>query len=180
MARRTTEIVSAGGGLSSTVTVTRGTDPWTLCNHVRGRMRDWLLSGTTTIEAKTGYHLTRDGELANVRLLRSLEAEQEMPRVHATFFAAHALPPEYFGRRHDYVDAVGSWCADAVTAGADSIDVYCDEGRFSEHEARWLLGVGRSAGLLPRIHATGESSLRRGQARGRDRLRLGRPALRHR
>jgi imidazolonepropionase len=151
-----TEIVSAGGGLSSTVTVTRGTDPWTLCNHVRNRMKDWLLSGTTTIEAKTGYHLTRDGELADVRLLRSLEAEQEMPRVHATFFAAHALPPEYFGRRHDYVDAVGSWCSDAVAAGADSIDVYCDEGRFSEHEARWLLGVGRAAGLLPRIHATGE------------------------
>src|SRR6516162_9670411 len=150
-----TEIMSAGGGLSSTVTVTRGTDPWTLCNQVRGRMRDWLLSGTTTIEAKTGYHLTRDGELADVRLLRSLEAEQEMPRVHATFFAAHAVPPEYFGRRHDYVDAVGSWCADAVTAGADSIDVYCDEGKFSEHEARWILGVGRSAGLLPRIHATG-------------------------
>jgi len=151
-----TEIVAAGGGLSSTVTVTRGTDPWTLCNHVRGRLKDWLLSGTTTIEAKTGYHLTRDGELADVRLLRSLEAEQEMPRVHVTFFAAHALPPEFFGRRHDYVDAVGTWCSDAATAGADSIDVYCDEGRFSEHEARWILGVGRAAGLLPRIHATGE------------------------
>jgi imidazolonepropionase len=151
-----TEIVAAGGGLSSTVTVTRGTDPWTLCNHVRGRLKDWLLSGTTTIEAKTGYHLTRDGELADVRLLRSLEAEQEMPRVHVTFFAAHALPPEFFGRRHDYVDAVGTWCSDAATAGADSIDVYCDEGRFSEHEARWILGIGRAAGLLPRIHATGD------------------------
>jgi imidazolonepropionase len=153
----TTEIVAAGGGLSSTVTVTRGTDPWTLCNHVRGRMREWLLSGTTTIEAKTGYHLTRDGELADVRLLRSLEAEQDMPRVHVTFFAAHALPPEYFGRRHDYVDAVGTWCADAAAAGADSVDVYCDESRFSEHESRWILGVGRVAGLLPRIHACGES-----------------------
>jgi imidazolonepropionase len=152
----TTEIVSAGGGLSSTVTVTRGTDPWTLCNHVRGRLRDWLVSGTTTIEAKTGYHLTRDGELADVRLLRSLAAERDMPRVHATFFAAHALPPEYFGRRHDYVDAVGTWCNDAAAAGADSIDVYCDEGRFTEHEARWILNVGRAAGLLPRIHVTGE------------------------
>jgi imidazolonepropionase len=155
----TTEIVAAGGGSSSTVTVTRGTDPWTLCNHVRGRLKDWLLSGTTTIEAKTGYHLTRDGELADVRLLRSLEAEQEMPRVHVTFFAAHALPPEYFGRRHDYVDTVGTWCADAAAAGADSIDVNCDEGRFSEHEARWILSVGRSAGLLPRIHAAGDSRL---------------------
>ena len=151
-----TEIAAAGGGLASTVTVTRGTDPWTLCNGVRERLRDWLLSGTTTIEAKTGFHLTRDGELADVRLLRSLEGEPGMPRVHVTFLAAHTVPPEYFGRRHDYVDAVGSWCSDARAAGADSVDVYCEEGRFTEREARWVLGQGRLAGLLPRLHACGD------------------------
>jgi imidazolonepropionase len=158
-----TEIAAAGGGMASTVTVTRGTDPWTLCNGVRERLRSWLLAGTTTIEAKTGYHLTRDGELADVRLLRSLEDEPNMPRVHVTFLAAHAVPPEYFGRRHDYVDAVGSWCADARAAGADSVDVYCDDGRFTDREARWVLSAGRASGLLPRLHACGES--RNGAAR---------------
>ena len=158
-----TEIAAAGGGMASTVTVTRGTDPWTLCNGVRERLRAWLLAGTTTIEAKTGYHLTRDGELADVRLLRSLEDEPNMPRVHVTFLAAHAVPPEYFGRRHDYVDAVGNWCADARAAGADSVDVYCDDGRFTEREARWVLGAGRASGLLPRLHACGET--RNGAAR---------------
>jgi imidazolonepropionase len=158
-----TEIAAAGGGMASTVTVTRGTDPWTLCNGVRERLRAWLMTGTTTIEAKTGYHLTRDGELADVRLLRSLEGEPNMPRVHVTFLAAHAVPPEYFGRRHDYVDAVGTWCADASAAGADSVDVYCDDGRFTEREARWVLGAGRASGLLPRLHACGES--RNGAAR---------------
>jgi imidazolonepropionase len=153
-----TELAAAGGGLASTVTVTRGTDPWTLCNGVRDRLRDWLLSGTTTIEAKTGYHLTRDGELADVRLLRSLESEPGMPRVHVTFLAAHAVPPEYFGRRHDYVDAVGSWCTDAAAAGADSVDVYCDDGRFTSREASWILGAGRLAGLLPRLHVCGDSA----------------------
>jgi imidazolonepropionase len=152
-----TEIAAAGGGMASTVTVTRGTDPWTLCNGVRERLRAWLQSGTTTIEAKTGYHLTRDGELADVRLLRSLESEPGMPRVHATLLAAHAVPPEYFGRRHDYVDAVGSWCSDAAKAGADSVDVYCDDGRFTTREAHWVLAAGRAAGLLPRLHACGES-----------------------
>jgi imidazolonepropionase len=158
-----TEIAAAGGGMASTVTVTRGTDPWTLCNGVRERLRAWLLAGTTTIEAKTGYHLTRDGELADVRLLRSLQDEPNMPRVHVTFLAAHAVPPEYFGRRHDYVDAVGTWCADARAAGADSVDVYCDDGRFTEREARWVLGAGRASGLLPRLHACGDS--RNGAAR---------------
>ena len=158
-----TEIAAAGGGMASTVTVTRGTDPWTLCDAVRARLRQWLENGTTTIEAKTGYHLTRDGELADIRLLRSLENEQDLPRVHATFLAAHAVPPEYFGRRSDYIDAVSGWCADAARAGADSVDVYCDDGRFSEREARWVLNAGRGAGLLPRLHACGDT--RNGAAR---------------
>jgi imidazolonepropionase len=151
------EIAAAGGGVASTVTVTRGTDPWTLCNGVRARLGRWLRSGTTTLEAKTGYHLTRDGELADVRMLRGLEGEPGMPRVHVTFMAAHAVPPEFFGRRHDYIDAVSSWCADAAAIGADSVDVYCEEGRFSEDEARWILNAGRRSGLLPRLHACGDS-----------------------
>jgi imidazolonepropionase len=158
-----TDIAAAGGGLASTVTITRGTDPWTLCDGVRRRLRSWLANGTTTIEAKTGYHLTRDGELADVRLLRSLEREPGMPHVHVTFLAAHAIPPEYFGRRRDYVDAACAWSADAAIAGADSVDVYCDEGRFTEDEARWVLGAGRAAGLLPRMHACGDA--RTGSAR---------------
>jgi len=150
------EIVAAGGGIASTVTITRGTDPWTLCSGVRERLRSWLLNGATTVEAKTGYHLTRDGELADVRLLRSLEKEEGMPRVHVTFMAANALPPEYFGRRNDYVDAVGSWCKDAAAAGADSIDAHCSEGRFTVREASWILNAGRAAGLQPRLHATSD------------------------
>jgi imidazolonepropionase len=151
----TTEIAAAGGGIASTVTITRGTDPWTLCSGVRERLRSWVLSGTTTVEAKTGYHLTRDGELADVRLLRSLEKEPGMPRVHVSFLAANAVPPEFFGRRNDYVDAVGSWCADASAAGADSIDANCGDGGFTTREAGWILNAGRAAGLQPRLHAWG-------------------------
>jgi imidazolonepropionase len=96
-------------------------------------------------------------------MLRGLEGEQGMPRVHVTFLAAHAVPPEFFGRRHDYIDAVSSWCADAAAVGADSVDVYCEEGRFSEDEASWILNAGRRSGLLPRLHACGDS--RTGAAR---------------
>ena len=157
------EIMAAGGGINATLTITRGTDPWTLCNGVRERLGSWLQTGTTTIEAKTGYHLTRDGELADVRMLRSLEEEPGMPWVHVTFLAAHVVPPEYFGRRADYVEAVGAWCADAAKIGADGVDVNCEEGRFTEDEARWVLSAGRRSGLLPRIHASGQS--RTGAAR---------------
>ncbi|ROO83620.1 imidazolonepropionase [Actinocorallia herbida] len=147
------EIASAGGGIGSTVTVTRGTDPWTLCSAVRERLRAWVMSGTTTVEAKTGFHLTRDGELADIRMLRSLENEPAMPRIHATFLAANVLPPEFFGRRRDYVDAVRQWTLDAHAAGADSVDVYCDEGHFTADEARAVLYTAQQVGLKPRLHA---------------------------
>jgi imidazolonepropionase len=147
------EIMQAGGGVYSTVTVTRGTDPWTLCNSVRERLRQWIQSGTTTVEAKTGYHLTRDGELADIRLLRGLESEPAMPRIHATFMAAQVLPPEFFGKRRDYIEAVRLWAQDAAAAGADSIDVNCDENHFSADEARALLLTGKRVGLKARIHA---------------------------
>jgi imidazolonepropionase len=153
-----TEINAAGGGVISTVTVTRGTDPWTLCNGVKERLAAWLASGTTTIEAKTGYHLTRDGELADVRMLRSLENEPGMPRVHVTFLGAHTVPPEFFGRRSDYIDAVSGWAAEAAALGADSVDVFCDDTGFTGDEARWILSAGRRAGLLPRLHACDEST----------------------
>ena len=151
------EIAAAGGGVNATLTVTRGTDPWTLCNHVRERLAAWLRSGATTIEAKTGYHLTRDGELADIRMLRTLEAEPGMPRVQATFMPAHTVPPEFFGRRGDYVEAVASWCPDAATIGADSVDVDCRDGRFTEDEARWIFGAARRSGLLTRVHACEKS-----------------------
>jgi imidazolonepropionase len=90
-------------------------------------------------------------------MLRSLENEPGMPRVHVTFYAAQAVPPEFFGRRSDYIDAVCAWCADAAAVGADSVDVNCEDGRFTEEEARWILNAGRRAGLLPRLHACGNS-----------------------
>jgi imidazolonepropionase len=51
---------------------------------------------------------------------------------------------------------VGTWCADAAAAGADSVDAYCDEGTFTAREASWVLTAGRAAGLQPRLHACGD------------------------
>ena len=53
-------------------------------------------------------------------MLRGPENEPGMPRVHVTFLAAHAVPPELFGRRHDYIDAVSSWCADAAAVSTSA------------------------------------------------------------
>jgi imidazolonepropionase len=147
------DIAAAGGGITSTVQATRAASTVDLMATVRERLRSWLTAGTTTVEAKTGYVLTRDGELDTVRLLRSLAGEPGLPRLSVTFLAAHAVPPGWPGTRRGYADAVASWCPAAASAGADNVDVFCDEGYFTVEEARTVLRAGIAAGLVPRVHA---------------------------
>src|SRR5690606_11271788 len=121
------------------------------------RLRDFVSSGTTTVEAKTGYHLTREGELQAVKLLAELSDDPVLPRLSVTFLAAHALPPEYADWDTDgqsaYASDVASWCPAAKEAGADNVDVFCDEGYFTVDQAREVLRAGVAAGLRPRVHA---------------------------
>ena len=145
------EIAARGGGITSTVRATRSARD--LDSVVAERLRAWLASGTTTVEAKTGYHLTRSGELGAVGLLSRLRSDERLPRLAITFLGAHAVPPEFSGRQDDYAREVAAWSQDAADAGADFIDVFCDEGYFTVEQSRTILEAGRVAGLGLRIHA---------------------------
>jgi imidazolonepropionase len=152
------EVAQAGGGIAATVQATRAASDSTLRDGVVTRLRSWLAGGTTSLEAKTGYHLNEEGELSAVRLLAELartgaERGQRLPRVDVTFLGAHAVAPERAGDQSAYVEDVVGWCAAAAAAGARHCDVFCDEGYFTVEESRRILEAGRRAGLLPRLHA---------------------------
>jgi imidazolonepropionase len=147
-------LAAAGGGIAATAEATRAAPADQLTRLVHQRLARWPAGGATAVEAKTGYHLQRAGELAAVRLLAESGDLPGMPAVSATFLAAHALPPEGFaGGYAGFADEVAAWCEPAARAGARSVDVFCDEGYFSIAEARIVLQAGRSAGLALRVHA---------------------------
>ena len=154
------EISSAGGGIRATVAATHEATLAQLDSGLTARLAAWLAAGTTTVEAKTGYHLDHDGELAAVRLLANRAGVE--PRLEVTFLAAHDA-----GDGGDFAEqaaAAASWCDEAATAGARFVDVFCDAGYFTEPQAREVLEAGIAAGLRPRIHAdelahTGASQL---------------------
>ena len=148
-----TDIVAAGGGIRSTVEATREASREELAWLVDARLASWLAQGTTTVEAKTGYHLERDGELMAVRLLADMARSSRLPRVEVTFLGAHDVGPEYAGRADDYIEQVAAWCPDAAAAGARFVDVFCDAGYFSSDQARRVLDAGVAAGLRARVHA---------------------------
>jgi len=148
------DIAAEGGGILSTVAATRLASAEELVADARRRLDEMLACGTTTCEAKSGYGLTTESEIKQLRVMRALDAAHPVDVV-ATFLGAHEVPPEYRQRRADYVSLVANEMIPRVAEEglADYCDVFCDSGAFTPEEARSILDAGRQAGLTPRIHA---------------------------
>lgn len=148
------QIAASGGGILRTVAMTRGASENELLACAR-RHRDWMLrSGTTTLEAKSGYGLDRKTELKMLRVLRRLSAEGPV-RIVPTLLAAHTCPPEFAGRRDKYVQFVAEELIPEVADAelARYCDAFCDDHAFTVDECRTVLKAARSHGLGLRIHA---------------------------
>jgi len=147
------EVAKAGGGIVATVKATRQASAEALERATAARLRRWLEGGATTVEAKTGYHLQRGGELEDTRMLKRLGERSDLPRIEVTFLAAHAKPPDRFATFGRYSKQVADWCDDAHAAGARFCDVFCDRGYFSVSQSRRILKAALEAQLIPRLHA---------------------------
>ena len=148
------EIAAAGGGILRTVKLTRATSEDELLAGAR-RHCDWMLrGGTTTLEVKSGYGLDHETELKMLRVLRRLN-EEGPARIVPTLLAAHTVPPEFAGRRSEYVRWVAERLIPEVAAAglARYCDAFCDDHAFTVDEARIVLGAARQHGLGIRVHA---------------------------
>jgi len=148
------QIAAEGGGILKTVEATRAASEEELIASARARLDEMLACGTTTCEAKSGYGLTTDSELKQLRAIRALDGQHAID-IAATFLGAHQIPPAYRTRRADYVSLVVDEMIPTVAGQglAEWCDVFCDEGAFTPEESAAILDAGSRAGLLPRIHA---------------------------
>jgi len=149
------EIAAAGGGIRSTVHRTREASEDELFETARRRGRWFLRTGTTTVEAKSGYGLSAGDELKMLRVVRRLNEEGGGARYVPTFLGAHEVPDEFHGRRGEYVESVVGEMLPRVAAEglAEFCDVFCEERVFGVDDARRVLGAARSHGLGLRVHA---------------------------
>ncbi len=139
------ELHAAGAGILATVRATRAAGASQLAAAVE-RHRRWMLAhGTTTFEAKSGYGLDRDTELAQLRAIREVGG---IP----TFLAAHAVPPE-FPDGDAYLDFVLAEVLPLAAGLAEAADVFVERGAFDAVQARRYLEACRDAGLSLRLHA---------------------------
>jgi imidazolonepropionase len=148
------QIAAAGGGILRTVALTRAASEEELLEAAR-RHRGWMLRcGTTTIEAKSGYGLERATELRMLRVLARLNDEGPA-RIVSTLLAAHTVPPEFDGRREEYVRWIEEELIPEVAAAKLAVfcDAFCDDHAFTVDEARRVLTAARRHGLRLRVHA---------------------------
>ena len=128
------ELHAAGGGILATVRATRAAGEDTLSAAVREH-RGWMLhAGTTTFEAKSGYGLDRETELAS---LRAISAEGGI----STWLGAHAVPPE-----HADADAYLDFALAEVLPEAATVADF--------HGAWWLM-IGAAAGTAATLWMLG-------------------------
>ncbi len=138
------ELHAAGGGILSTVHATRAAGEDGLVRAVK-RHRDWMRrAGTTTFEAKSGYGLDHDTELASLRAIR---AAGGIP----TWLGAHAVPPE-FGDADAYLDFTVAEVLPEASKLAEAADVFLERGAFDSTQARRYLEACAAAGLVLRLH----------------------------
>jgi len=138
------ELHAAGGGILSTVHATRAATEAELEERM-GEHRDWMASaGTTTFEAKSGYGLDHDTELAQLRVIR---AAGGVP----TWLGAHAVPPE-FPYSDAYLDFALAEVLPEVVGLAEAADVFVENGAFDVSHARRYLTACLDAGLALRLH----------------------------
>jgi imidazolonepropionase len=138
------ELHAAGGGIMATVSATRAAGEPALVDIVRTH-RAWMLrAGTTTFEAKSGYGLDRDTELAS---LRGIAAAGGIP----TWLGAHAVPPE-FADADAYVDFAVAEVLPAAAELAEAADVFLERGAFDAAQSRRYLEACAAAGLTLRLH----------------------------
>jgi imidazolonepropionase len=118
------------------------------------RLAGLLAEGVTTVEIKSGYGLNLETELAQLRVARRIGTTQPVSVV-TSLLAAHAVPPEYAGRRTEYARHVADTIIPAAAAAglADAVDIFTDKIGFNVEETELVIAAATANHLLVKLHA---------------------------
>jgi imidazolonepropionase len=147
------EIKSKGGGMPTTLRKTSEASTEELIEKTERTLDRMLAYGTTTIEAKSGYEMTFEGEIRQLEIIAKLAGTHPMGIVPT--FLAQGIPFGYENRVDELTyDIVRRWLPEiAKRKLAEYCDVFCEKGYFNLEQTRRILYTGRSLGMKLRIHA---------------------------
>jgi len=146
------QILAAGGGIRSTIRATAATSLEELVELTRPRIAALIASGATTVEVKSGYGFSVEGELRMLEAIRLLSSHTRA-RIVPTLLIH--IPPADAAERAFYVDGViGELIPEAARRGvAAAVDVFVEREAFSADEAERILTCAQEHGLAIKVHA---------------------------
>jgi imidazolonepropionase len=145
------KIAEAGGGIASTVKMTRQATEDELYKLAMKRIKKIIKHGTTTVEIKSGYGLSSAEELKTLRVIKKLKKDSILDIVPT--YLVHTIP--FNMRRRDYIDLVTEEIIPQVAKNKLAVfcDIFCDQIAFTKKESKKVLMRAREFNLKLKIHA---------------------------
>lgn len=148
------EIARAGGGIWDSVTKTRVADIVTLTENTVARANRHLKEGVTTIEVKSGYGLSLEGELKMLRAIQQAGMHTKATLI-STCLAAHMKPRDYAGTEEEYLQWVLTALLPVLQQEqlSNRVDIFIEETAFSVPAATRFLQQAIQQGFSATVHA---------------------------
>jgi imidazolonepropionase len=148
------DIAAKGGGILNSARKLNETSEDDLFNQSYARLQDLIKMGTGAIEIKSGYGLTKEGELKMLRVIQRLKQATNLP-IKATFLGAHSIPADYKENKEGYIELIINEMLPVIRKEglADYIDVFCEKGFFTPEDTERITKAGLQYNLKPKIHA---------------------------
>lgn len=144
------EISRAGGGIAASARALRESSDAEVLAQARMLAAEMLAAGTTTFECKSGYGLSRDGELRALALARELEAQLAQTTV-STALLAHSVPKGYTA--DSWMDEVQAMMPEVLeTGGVVALDIFVESIAFSNRHLEVIGALATAGGLALRCH----------------------------
>lgn len=148
------EIAREGGGIGSSVRMTRDATDEELLHSMLRRIKRHEQEGVTTIEIKTGYGLSVEQEW---RMMEIIHRASNQCRAHIvpTCLAAHIPPPGFTGNPADYLQAISSVLLPRLKESGlcNRVDIFIEETAFSAAQAIPYLKAAAALGFDITVHA---------------------------
>jgi imidazolonepropionase len=152
------EIARGGGGITSSARALREASDDEVLEQAAGLAEEMLAAGTTTFECKSGYGLSREGEMRALVLARELEIGVPQTTT-STALLAHAVPEGYTA--DTWMTVVGEMMPEVVAAGSvTALDIFVESIAFGLGHLEVMGELARASGLMLRTHVEQLSCMR--------------------
>ena len=152
------EIARGGGGIKSSARALRDASDEEVLDQASALADEMLAAGTTTFECKSGYGLSREGEMRALVLARELEIGVPQTTT-STALLAHAVPEGHTA--DSWMQVVAEMMPEVMAAGSvTALDIFVESIAFGLSHLDRMGELARASGLALRTHVEQLSCMR--------------------